>query len=414
MFDRSAREAPAVALVSTYPPRQCGIATFTYDLAHALPAPWTVVAIDEGCGTGVYGPEVGGVIRKHDRASYRRAAEALDAGGLQAVSLQHEFGLFGGEWGEYVLELLEHLRAPVVATLHTSLRRPPRAAREIMEEILRLSAALVVPTRAGAALLREQYGPPRGPVYVVPHGVPDLPRTPGRRPSAKRALGLLQRKVLLTFGLINPGKGIEFALRALPRIAEAHPDVLYLVVGRTHPGVAAIHGEAYRRSLQSLAQDLGVSKHVRFENRYVSQQELLLYLQACDLFLLPYCNPEQAVSGTLAYAMGMGRAVVATPFEFAREALGRGRGALVPFRDAGALARRVVHLLEDRAQRSAIERGALHYTRSWVWPEVGTAYARVIASVTRSHLATERRVVLHRGSVAVASAAEHPAQVGGV
>jgi glycosyltransferase involved in cell wall biosynthesis len=380
-------EEPRVAWLASYPPRECGIATFTRDLTRAVSQqtgipPW-VVAVDEpGAEDRRYPPEVFFRLRRDDPSSYDRLAKELGAADVDVLCIQHEYGLFGGECGELLLRALSCLEIPLVITLHTILGRPGPKLEAVTKGLFKHSTALVVLARAAAPLLHDVYGCDLRRVRFVPHGIPSVPRVPGLRRAAKARLGYGGRTLLSTFGLIGPGKGIEYVLRALPPVARRHPNVLYLVLGETHPGERRTRGERYRGSLEALVAELGIGNHVRFEPRYLEYGELIEYLLATDLYLMPYLEPEQIASGTLAYAVGCGKAVVATEFRYALELLGNGQGSLVPFRDSGAIETELLRLLGDRSALAAMERRAYEASRIMQWPHVANDYRRLFAEVS--------------------------------
>ena len=369
------------AFVSTYPPRHCGIATFTRDLASVAGA-HEVVALQPADQVEPYPMEVHHRIRRDVAADYARAARALHNCDVDVVSIQHEYGIWGGEDGAKVLDFVRALDKPVVATLHTVLRHPTASQRRILSQLVRGVATTVVMSGSAASLLTKVYDVGSSQLEVVPHGVPDLDFVDSS--TAKPALGLAGRRVLLSFGLLGPSKGYELAIEALPAIVRDVPDVCYVVLGATHPDLLRREGEAYRRSLVERTNALGMADHVRFVDRFVSSVELGRWLQAADVFVTPYPNLDQIVSGTLSYAMGAGRAVVSTPYAYAAELLADGRGVLVRPGSPGALADAVANLLRDPGLRAAVGRRAYEYSRPMVWREVGAAYARVFARVARA------------------------------
>ena len=366
-----------IAILGNHLPRQCGIATFTTDLSDSIAAQFSnldclVVAMNDGGQRYLYPPRVGFEIDESDIGSYQRAADFLNANTVDVVSVQHEYGIFGGKAGSHVLALLRELRMPIVTTLHTILGEPDPLQRRGMDEITRLSKRLVVMSAHGAALLRNVHGVPEQKIDVIPHGIPSVPLA-GR---SKNKLGLEGKAVILTFGLLSPDKGIEHVIDALPAILARYPDTVYVVLGATHPHIKERHGEAYRDSLERRAQTVGVDSSVIFHNRFVSRGELTDFLSAADIYVTPYLKPEQITSGTLAYAVGSGKAVISTPYLYARELLADGRGILVPWRDSQTIARAVVDLLSDDAKRLALCTRAAAHGRSMVWPAVARRYVQ--------------------------------------
>ena len=366
-----------VAVIGNHTPRQCGIATFTTDLAEALATarPETdvfVVAMNDRPKGYSYPARVRHTISQHDLGDYGRTADVLNLSGAELVSLQHEFGIFGGPAGSYILPLLRELNMPVVTTLHTVLDRPDAAQRRVMDELCSRSERLVVMSRRGADFLRDIYGVAESKITLIHHGIPDAPFVDVS--PLKAAFGVADKRVLLTFGLLSQNKGVETVIEALPEIIARHPDVVYIVLGATHPHVLAHEGERYRESLIKLADALGVGAHVRFDDRFVSLEELIRYIEAADVYITPYLTREQITSGTLAYALGMGKAVVSTPYWYAEELLAGDRGVLVPFRDAGAASAAVNDLFDDDAARAALQARAYRFGRTMTWPSVAQAY----------------------------------------
>jgi glycosyltransferase involved in cell wall biosynthesis len=386
MGDRGATESiRRIAMLGNHLPRQCGIATFTTDLGEALARarPTTdcfVLAVNDAGRRHAYPSRVQFEITEPDLSSYRRAADFLNVGGVDVLSLQHEYGIFGGKEGSHVLTLLRALRMPIVTTLHTILAAPNDRQRRVMDEIADLSSRLVVMTEEGAALLHEVHLVPRSRIDLIPHGIPSLPE--GDR---KQQLGVAGKSVLLTFGLLSPDKGIEHVIDALPAILERHPDTVYIVLGATHPHVRERAGEIYRLGLVARAARLGVEANVIFHDRFASNSELTEFLAAADIYVTPYLNMEQSTSGTLAYAVGSGRAVISTPYRHARELLADGRGILVPSADAAAIAREVNGLLSDDAKRWSLGERAAAYGVAPLWPSVARAYLESFERACAEH-----------------------------
>jgi glycosyltransferase involved in cell wall biosynthesis len=393
--NRGTEHLSKIALIGNYLPRQCGIATFTTDLLTSLAkqAPDSQVCavvmndVPEGYD---YPPEVRFEIDQKKLSDYRLAADFLNMNQVDVVCLQHEYGIFGGENGNYVLELIAHLRMPVVTTLHTVLRDPTPGQKHVLRSICQFSDRVVVMSQRAVEMLQEVYGVPREKIVMIGHGIPDVPFVDPN--FYKDVFGVEGRKVILTFGLLSPGKGIEYMIDALPEIVAQHPDVVYIVLGATHPHVKRQSGESYRMSLLRRARENGVDSHVIFHNRFVELSELCEFLGAADVYVTPYLNKEQIVSGTLAYSLGAGKAVVSTPYWYAEEMLAEGRGRLVPFRDSKALAREINDLLTNEVERHAMRKRAYTFTRDMVWSEVARKYHEIFRVVKEERAARPRAV----------------------
>ena len=369
-----------IAYVSSHLPRRCGIATFTADLMAAVrladPAiRQDVVAIDEPDVSRMYGPEARWRIRQEEGGSYRAAAAALNASDVDVVNVQHEFGLYGtwsdSEYSDHLRPFLATLRKPVVTTLHTIPPNPTLSMREAVRSIDHWSDEVVVMADRGAALLRTAYGIDRIPL-VIPHGMPAI--EPRGRTEMKIRLDLDGRTMLSTFGLVDPRKGLEYVIAAMPAILRKHPDAYYLIAGQTHPELVKRDGERYRESLHAAVDELGLGAHVGFRNEYMSQAQIIDLLLATDVYVTPYLDPQQITSGTLAYAMGAGKAIVSTAYLHALEALVDGRGEIVGFRDSDAIAAAVNEIVADPVLKARLERAAYAYAKGMAWPAAGARW----------------------------------------
>jgi len=366
-----------IAVIGNYLPRECGIATFTTDLCNALTAEFGegrlfAIPVNDPDSSYDYPEQVRLELTQEDIASYERAADFLNFNSNDLVCLQHEYGIYGGAAGRYILALLRRLKMPLVTTLHTVLREPDANQRIVLEEIAQLSDRLIVMSELAAQLLREVYEAPCGKIDVIPHGVPDMPFMDPNY--FKDKFGTEGKSVLLTFGLLSPNKGIENVIRALPAILARHPNVVYIVSGVTHPHIRKRDGERYREELQALAAELGVSSHLILNNRFVSTEELIEHVGAADIYITPYRQEAQIVSGTLAIALGAGKAIISTPYLHAKELLADKRGVLVPFDNPDAIAESVVSLLENDAERHAMRKRAYLHSRETTWPTTARAY----------------------------------------
>ncbi len=382
-----------IAMLGNHLPRECGIATFTTDLSDAVAteapqADCFVLAMNDAGRRHPYPARVRFEIAEADLAAYRRAADFLNVNAVDAVCVQHEYGIFGGKAGRYLLALLSELRMPVVTTLHTILGEPTRLQRDVMAELTRMSERLVTMTPHGASVLRDVHQVPSDKIDVIPHGIPDVP-FPSQN---KDRLGVEGRSVLLTFGLLSPDKGIEYVIDALPAVLARYPDTVYIVLGATHPQVREQHGETYRLSLEHRARRLGVDSSVVFHDRFVSQPELIEFLSAADVYVTSSLNPAQSTSGTLAYAVGAGKAVISTPYLYARELLADGCGILVPWRDPDAIATELLDLLGNDARRNDLRERAAAKGRTMAWPAVARSYVRTFERAQADHTKQLRTV----------------------
>jgi glycosyltransferase involved in cell wall biosynthesis len=390
-----------IAFVGTYPPRRCGIATFTASISSAIAGasprvtPFVVAMTDTG-GLYEYPSEVRYEVRQGARPDYARAAEFINYSGAKVVSLQHEHGIFGGDDGSYVLDLLNALRVPTIATLHTVLKQPTRSQRLVIQRLAMQCAGVVVMSQVAADLLGSSYDVGTANVRVIPHGIPDM--APHPRERLKARFGIAGSRMLLTFGLLGPSKGIEVVLRALPRLVAEFPDLLYFVVGATHPHIVRRHGEAYRTSLEREAEELGVRENVVFRDQFVTNEELCSYIQAADVFVSPYHNEAQVTSGALSYAMGAGAAVVSTPYWHAQELLADRRGRLFGFDDSAALAGILAELLGTPTELERLREAAHAYTRPFVWSRIGAAYLELVERAITSAPEVKREAAVIRAS----------------
>ncbi len=375
-----------IALIGNSPPRLCGIATFTRDVYQALRSAFPEIGVDlyamtDPGGSYAYGPEVTCSIAQEDLNDYRAAAQRINDSRADVVLVQHEYGIFGGSAGALLLRLLDRVDAPVVVTLHTVLEQPNADQRAVIEALARRASKLIVMAEKGRDLLVRVHGISWNQIAVVPHGVPDRPFV--QPDTVKDRFGFSGRRVLLTFGLLSPNKGIETMIRALPAIVAAHPESLYVVLGATHPHLVAREGEAYRESLKALAEELGVAHALRFVDGFLDQEALLDYLQAADVYVTPYLNETQITSGTLSYAVALGKPTVSTPYWHAAELLAGGVGVLVPFGDSRRFAEEIITLLDDPARMAEMANRAYGIGRTMLWSALAEAYIAVCEEAVR-------------------------------
>jgi glycosyltransferase involved in cell wall biosynthesis len=377
--------AKRVACLGTYPPRECGIATFTKDLLDAADElnefrPSVVIALNEKETIYNYDKRVKWQIERDHVEDYVKAALSVNSSHVNLVNIQHEFGLFGGEYGDYLNHFLDNIQKPVVTTLHTVQPDFDSKAQTVLRDIAAKSASIVVIARLAIEILRNQDITYRK-IAVIPHGCPDIPFVSSE--SVKASLGLKDRFVLSSFGLISRGKGLEYAIRALPSVVNREPQIMYLIIGETHPEVRKTEGESYRKRLMKLVEDSHLEQHVRFHNRFLSKRELIKYLQATDVYLTPYVSPNQISSGTLTYALGTGRAVISTPYLHAQEVLANGRGLFCKFKDANSIAECIERLLDEKL-RKTMQRKAYKYSRRFVWSRVATDYLKLFKQTIKT------------------------------
>lgn len=383
-----------LAFLGGYAPRLCGIATFTHDLCKAVSAAapeshCLVCAVNDKVEGYPYAPIVQIEIDEKDIDSYRKAADFLNLNNIDILCVQHEFGIYGGESGVYLLALLKEVKMPVVTTLHTILSEPSSSQRLIMEALIKRSNRLVVMAQKGVDILQSTYQVPLSQIALIPHGIPDS--TWVESSIYKASFGVEGRQVLLTFGLLSAGKGIEYVIKALPDIVKHHPQVVYLILGVTHPHLIAQEGEAYRLSLERLAEDLGMKDHVIFYNRFVAIDDLQAFIGATDIYITPYLNEAQITSGTLAYVFGTGKAVISTPYWHAKELLGEGHGTLVPFKDSQAIAAAVCTYLDHPDLLKCTQENAYKLGRKTIWSAVAHNYLEVFIQASATQKTLPRR-----------------------
>ena len=377
-----------IAFIGNYLPRQCGIATFTTDLSEAFSEQYPeiqsmVLAMNDTSEGYNYPEQVRYELRENNLFDYERAANFLNQQAIDAISLQHEFGIFGGKWGKNILTLLRNVNAPVVTTLHTVLQKPDSEQYEVLREVARLSNRMVVMSEHSKNDLIHIYGVPEHKIDFIPHGIHDVPFVdPGFH---KDKFGAEGRFVVMTFGLLSRNKGLEYVIEALPELVKRHPDLVYLVLGATHPHVVATEGESYREELQARVRELGLEENVMFYDQFVTLKDLKEFIGAANIYITPYLDPEQVVSGTLAYTVGAGKAVISTPYRYAQELLAEGRGVLVPFRDSKAITESILSLLNDEAERNAMRKRAYLYGRNMIWPEVAKRYYESFDRARQQH-----------------------------
>lgn len=388
-----------IAFIGNYLPRQCGIATFTTSLCETIATSnpqiqcfsVPVTDIEEGYN---YPERVRFEIKEQDLSSYKRAADFLNSNNIDIACLQHEFGIFGGSAGGFILILLRLLKMPVITTLHTILMEPNDQQRKVMVQLIDLSDRLVVMTRKAAEILRTVYLIDEMKLMLIPHGILDIPFIDPN--FYKDLFGVEGKFVLFTFGLLSPDKGIEYVMKAMPSIIEKHPETVYIILGATHPSLLRRDGESYRLKLHYLAEDLGIEKNVIFYNKFVTNEQLEEFIGAADIYITPYINEAQITSGTLSYSFGAGKAVISTPYWHATELLSDGRGMLVPFKDSGSIVKGVLHLIEHETQRHAIRKSAYMISREMVWSNVASLYIKAFEDARIRRLKSPNAHVIYK------------------
>jgi glycosyltransferase involved in cell wall biosynthesis len=381
-----------VAFLSTYPPKECGLATFTEDLVKAIDKISLIQAIVIAVGDRekYVDSRVKYILSQHDRASYRQAALWANRN-LDLLVIEHEYGIFGGECGEYILDLAKELKIPFIVTTHTVLQEPFAKQRIVLRDLGRLSAKVVVMAESSIPILAEEYGIESRKITFIPHGVPTMDME--SRENLKIKYGLQNKQIISSFGLISPAKGLEYGIEAVAKVVADYNDLIYLILGKTHPDVKASRGENYRHSLMNLAERLGVGNHVQFVDKYLTKEEVITYLHLSDMYLTPYLSKEQAVSGTMAYAMGCGRVIISTPYRYAQEMLASGHGMLADFKDSDSIASCIRIILDNPAGKEEMEMRTLAVGQTMTWTNVASSYAELctriiedIGSQRRKHL----------------------------
>jgi len=371
-----------IAFLSTYPPRECGLATFTEDLVNeidkmALVRPSVIAVVNKEEYTN---PHVEHKLSQHDRMSYLLTALWANDN-VDLLVIEHEYGIFGGESGEYILELAKRLKIPFIVTTHTVLLEPSPKQLTVLRDLGRLSTKVVTMAESSIPILAGIYGIEPEKLVFIPHGVPAMNVEP--RDTLKANYGLHNKKVISSFGLISPAKGLEYGIEAVAKVAANYENLIYLILGKTHPCVKESMGEKYRQSLIDLAEDLGVKDNIRFIDKYLTKEEVITYLHLSDIYLTPYLSKEQAVSGTLAYAMGCGRVIVSTPYRYAEEMLGGGRGMLAEFKDADSIASCIQAVLADPVRKKEMEMKTLAVGRTMTWANVAAQYVELALNIIR-------------------------------
>lgn len=371
-----------LAFLSTYPPRECGIATFTQDLVNELKKIKLInfsgiVAISDNKYN--YCDDVIFELEQFNRDSYIKLAKRLNKSDIDLLIIEHEYGIYGGEDGEYLLDLIDNLEIPFVTTLHTVLSNPNEKQLSILKELGEKSIKVITMAKNTVPLLKKIYGIEENKIDVIPHGVPNIPVLP--KENLKKKYGYTGRKIISTFGLINPGKGIEYGIEAIAKVKQKYQDVLYLILGQTHPNIKKEYGEEYRHKLEELVDKLGINDNVKFVDKYLTKKEIIEYLELSDIYMTPYLGREQAVSGTLAYAAGLGKVIISTPYKYAEEILSEGRGLLADFRDSDSLARCIEYVFENPEKRKLIEIEIKKLGRSMMWNNIAYRYVIMILSV---------------------------------
>ncbi|SNX53833.1 glycosyltransferase family 4 protein [Thermoanaerobacterium sp. RBIITD] len=382
-----------IAFLSTYPPRECGIATFTQDLINELKkikiinAPHVIAISDQEYK---YDNDVIFELQQNDRDSYIKLADKLNKSNIDLLVIEHEYGIYGGEWGEYILDLIKYLKIPYVVTLHTVLSNPLDKQKYILKELCQRSLRIITMAKNTIPLLNEIYNVDDKKIDVLPHGVPNIPVI--SKESLKRKYGYDGKYIISTFGLISPGKGLEYAIEAIAKVKNEYPNILYLILGQTHPNIIKLHGEEYRNKLISIINRLNLSDNVKFINKYLTKREIVEYLKLSDIYMTPYLGKEQAVSGTLAYAAGLGKLIISTPYKYAEEVLSDGKGLLAEFRDSDSLAKCIEFVINNPDKKRIMEEKIKIYGETMMWNNVALEYVEMFFRTLEEVNSDERAV----------------------
>jgi glycosyltransferase involved in cell wall biosynthesis len=375
-----------IAFLSTYPPRECGLATFTQDLVLQMSEIQStsrskVIAISNESMR--YDDKVIMELTQDDRSSYTQTARRLNNSDIELLVIEHEYGIYGGQWGEYLLDLINNLQIPFVTTLHTVLPKPDDKQRYILNVLGQKGQKIITMAKNTVDILKNVYGIDTSKIEVINHGVPYMPMKSRER--LKAEIGIENRSVISTFGLLGPGKGLEYGVEAIAEVAKSHKDVLYFILGQTHPAIKKVSGEDYRKSLETMVSKLGIEDNVMFVNKYLTKEEIVRYLKLSDIYMTPYLNKDQAVSGTLAYAAGNGRVIVSTPYSYAEEMLSHGRGLLVKFRDSESIADSIEYVLNHPKEKREMERKTYEIGKTMIWKYVAEQYKNLFVKVLKHY-----------------------------
>lgn len=383
-----------IAFLSTYPSRECGLATFTQDLVRALDnvdlidKPKIIAVSDD---TYSYGNRVIMEISQHDKESYIKKAQEINKSDIELIVVEHEYGIFGGESGEYILDFAKNLKIPFITTLHTVLPNPTEKQKKVLKELGSMSTKVVTMAKNTKPILKDVYDMDLSKVEFIHHGVPY--RILKSREKLKEKHGFLGRDLISTFGLLSPGKGLEYGIEAIAKVAKKHKDVLYLVLGQTHPAIKKESGEAYRKKLISKVNELGIKDNVMFVDKYLSKDEIIQHLRMSDIYMTPYLGKDQAVSGTLAYAVGYGRVIVSTPYSYAKEMLSEGRGLLADFKNSDSLAEKLKYVLENPQAKKEMESRTLSVGRTMMWEDVAKKYTKIFIDTVGEATLKDSKVI---------------------